>query len=153
MCLHLPSALKRRTFLYNYLPLSSLWVLIQTERPFLNLAMSRAGGTIGILLSWQIISRLSGRQRQPLSRTTFLFYYGIWQGACPTLQNCSQPMYCGAVTSLPIWSTPSLLSEQSPIWESWRELERGAFGEKGPERGDSSERGEDRVKAPQHKIK
>lgn len=87
------------------------------ERPFFNLAPVRPGvefsSTICVRLSRQIISRLSRRQWQPLSQASFQFYYGIWQGAGPTPQSCSLTAFCGATTSLPIWSTPSLHPEHS----------------------------------------
>lgn len=120
VAVHMPAFIlctSRHTFLYNYNPIIVMLYTHSTERPFLNLALSRAGGefshTICVLLSRQIISRLSRRQWQPLSRASFPFYYGIRQGAGPKLQRCSLMMYCGALTSLPIWSTPSLHSERS----------------------------------------
>ncbi len=84
---------KEKTFLCNYRPIVIMLSAHSAERPFLNLAPSRAGGeftdTICIWLRRQIISRLSRRQWQLLSGASFPFYYGIWQGAGPTPQSCS----------------------------------------------------------------
>lgn len=116
-CMHMLEFIlrtRRHTFLYNYNPIIVTLRTHSTERPFLNLALSRASGdfssTICTWLSRQIVSRLSRRQWHLLSRASFPFYYGIWQEAGPTPQSCSLTVYCGAITSLPIWSTPSLHS-------------------------------------------
>lgn len=134
---------KEQTVRYNYNPIIIILSTHSTERPFLNLSVSRGGwefsNTICVWLSRRIISRLSRRQWQLLSRASFPFYYGIWQGAGPTPQSCSLTVYCGAITSLPIWSTPSLHFEQclggekgreigwkgiEKRWEQWKEEKR-----------------------------